>query len=212
MNWKRATTQAAFAITVAALVLQIVLTVQSRLTNGDDLLGALVYYFTFFTIISNLMVAAIYLSDLVGWRWLEWWRTPWVRGMMAAAIVLVMIVYHVLLFGLADINLWFVIADRTLHYVDPTMYALWWLLVQRHGTLVWGDLPKMLAYPLIYVIWAMARGAVVNEYPYPFLAANRLGYPQVLVNGLFVLAGFVLLYVLVIGIDRWLGRRALRGV
>ncbi|WP_423067621.1 Pr6Pr family membrane protein [Devosia sp. CN2-171] len=212
MNWKRAATQAGFAITAAALVLQIVLTVEHRLGNGDSLVGALVYYFSFFTILSNIMVALIYLSDLVAWRWLEWWRTPWVRGMMAAAIVLVMIVVHFLLFGLADINIWFVIADRTLHYVDPVMYALWWLLFQRHGALVWGDLPKMLVYPLLYVIWAMTRGAVVNEYPYPFLAANRLGYPQVIVNGAVILAGFVLLYVIVIGVDRWLGRRALRAV
>ncbi len=208
MTMKRAATIVAFAITFGALVFQIFLTVTSRLSDGDSLIGALIFYFTFFTILSNLMVAAIYLSDLVGWHWLEWWRTPWVRGMMAAAIVLVMIVYHFLLFGLADFDIWFTIADRILHYVDPTIYALWWLLFQHHGKLNWGDLPKMLVYPLLYVMWAMARGAVVNEYPYPFLAANKLGYQQVLLNGLGVLAGFVVLYVIAIGIDRALGRRA----
>ncbi len=208
MTMKRVATTVAFAVTFGALVFQIFLTVTSRLSDGDSLIGALIFYFTFFTILSNLMVAAIYLSDLVGWHWLEWWRTPWVRGMMAAAIVLVMIVYHFLLFGLADFDIWFTIADRILHYVDPTIYALWWLLFQHHGKLNWGDLPKMLVYPLLYVLWAMARGAVVNEYPYPFLAANKLGYQQVLLNGLGVLAGFVVLYVIAIGIDRALGRRA----
>jgi len=208
MGIKRTATIVAFAITVAALLLQIVLTIDYRLSNGDSLLGALVFYFSFFTILSNLMVAAIYLSELVDWRWLGWWREPWVRGMMAGAIVLVMIVVHLLLFGLADINIWFVIADRTLHYVDPILYVLWWLLVQRHGALRWGDLPKMLVYPLLYVVWAMARGAVVNEYPYPFLAANTLGYPRVLINMVFVLGGFVVLYCVAIGVDRWLGRRS----
>jgi hypothetical protein len=210
MTVRRAATLVAFSIAAAALLLQIVLTIDNRLANGDSLLGALVFYFSFFTILSNMMVAAIYLSDLVDWRWLAWWRTPWVRGMMAGAIVLVMIVVHFLLFGLADINIWFVIADRTLHYVDPVMYALWWLVFQRHGALLWADLPKMLVYPLIYVIWAMARGAVVNEYPYPFLNVDRLGYPQVLLNSVFILAGFVLLYLIVIGVDRWLGQRAVR--
>jgi hypothetical protein len=212
MSIKRAATIVGFTITLAALLLQIGLTIDNRLANGDSLIGALVFYFSFFTILSNMMVAAIYLSDLVDWRWLGWWREPWVRGMMAGAIVLVMVVVHLLLFGLADINIWFIIADRTLHYVDPILYVLWWLLLQPHGRLAWRDLPKMLVYPLIYTAWAMARGAVVNEYPYPFLAANKLGYPQVLVNMVFVLAGFVVLHCIAIGVDRWLGRRSLRAV
>ncbi|WP_421759645.1 Pr6Pr family membrane protein [Devosia sp.] len=207
MTLKRVITTLAFAITLGVLVFQVVLTVNQRLSNGDSLIGALVYYFTFFTILTNLMAAAVYLSDLVRWAWLQWWRTPWVRAMTAGAIVLVMVVYHFLLFGLADFDIWFTIADRTLHYVDPTMYALWWVLFQAHGQLRWAELPKMLVYPLVYVIWAMARGAVVNEYPYPFLAANQLGYGPVLLNGLGVLAGFVVLYAATIGLDRLLARR-----
>jgi hypothetical protein len=210
MGAKRAATIVGFAIAFAALLLQFGLTIDNRLAGGDSLVGALVFYFSFFTILSNLMVAAIYLSDLVDWRWLGWWREPWVRGMMAGAIVMVMVVVHFLLFGLADINIWFVIADRTLHYVDPVLYALWWVLFQGHGRLAWRDLPKMLVYPLLYLIWAMSRGAVVNEYPYPFLAANALGYPQVVVNALLILCGFLALYAVVIALDRWLGRRSLR--
>lgn len=206
---KRTATIIALGVAAAALLLQIVLTVNLRLANGDSLVGALIYYFSFFTILSNLMVAAIYLSDLVAWRWLAWWRTPWVRGMMAGAIVLVMMIYHVLLFGLADLDIWFVIADRTLHYVNPTLYALWWLVFQRHGRLGWNALPKMLVYPLAYVVWAMARGAVVDEYPYPFLAANQLGYGQVALNGLGVLAVFIVLYAIVIAADRALRDRQL---
>ena len=209
MSTKRIATVAALAVVSAALLLQIVLTVDTRLGNGDSLLGALIYYFTFFTILSNIMVAAVYLSDLVSWRWLAWWREPWVRGMMAVAIVLVMIVYHFLLFGMADINAWFVVADRTLHYVNPTVYALWWVLFQQHGKLGWRDLPKMLVYPLVYVIWAMARGAVVNDYPYPFLAANRLGYEQVAINCVGIFAGFALLCAVVIALDRAIGTRQL---
>ena len=208
MTLKRIATIVAFVITFGALVFQVFLTVNSRLSNGDSLAGALVFYFSFFTILSNLMVAAIYLSDLASWRWLAWWRAPWVRGMMAGAIVLVMLVYHFLLFGLADFDIWFTIADRILHYVDPALYALWWLLFQPHGKLKWADLPKMLIYPSIYVIWAMARGAVVNEYPYPFLAADKLGYGQVLVNCIGVFGGVVVLYAVAIGIDRALGRRS----
>lgn len=207
MNLKRTATIVAFVIVSGALLLQIFLTVNSRLALGDSLIGALVFYFSYFTILTNLMVAAVYLSDLAAWRWLGWWRAPWVRGMTAGAIVLVMIVYHFLLLGLSELDFWFTVADRILHYVDPTLYVLWWLAFQPHGKLSWGNLPRMLVYPLLYVIWVMARGAAIGLYPYPFLAVHKLGYGQVLLNCLGVLAGFVVLYALTIAADRALGRR-----
>ena len=207
MSLKRVATLVAFVITLGALVLQIFLTVSTQLSHGHSLISALVFYFSFFTITSNLMLAAIYLSDLVGWGWLRWWRTPWVRGMMAGAIALVMVVYHFLLFGLADIDIWFIVADRTLHYVDPVLYIVWWLAVQPHGKLRWGQIPLMLAYPLIYIAYAMARGAVTAEYPYPFLAADKLGYGQVAINCVFMFVGVIVIYAAVIWLDRLLQPR-----
>lgn len=212
MTGQRLAASIGFLIAAAALLLQFGLTITARLANGDSIVGAIVFYFSFFTILTNLMVVAVYLSVLTGWGWLGWWRTPWVRGMTAGAILVVMLVYHFLLTGLVRPDLWFQVADKLLHYVDPLYYVAWWLLSQKHGPLRWGELPKMLVYPLLYLVWAMGRGAVLGEYPYPFLAANTLGYGQVALNCLGVLATFVLVYALVIGIDRWLGRRSLRAV
>ncbi|MNH47553.1 hypothetical protein D3C79_1108490 [compost metagenome] len=45
-------------------------------------------------------------------------------------------------------------------------------------------------------------------YPYPFIDVEKLGYPQVFINAGGLLAGFVLIALLLIGWDRWLGRRA----
>ena len=207
MSLKRVATLVAFVITAGALIVQIILTVSTQLSHGESLISALVFYFSFFTITSNLMLAAIYLSDLIAWRWLEWWRTPWVRGMMAGAIALVMAVYHFLLFGLADIDIWFIIADRTLHYVDPVLYIVWWLAVVPHGRLRWGQIPLMLVYPLVYIAYAMARGAVTAQYPNPFLAADKLGYAQVAINCVFMFVGVIAIYAAVIWLDRLLQRR-----
>jgi hypothetical protein len=201
-----------FVIVAAALVLQFALSIPARVATGDSVIGAIVFFFSFFTILTNIMVAAVYLSAITAWGWLGWWRTAWVRGMTAGAIFVVMLVYHFVLAGLVRSDLWFQVADKMLHYLDPTYYVLWWLLGQKHGQLCWGELPKMLVYPLCYLIWAMGRGAVAGDYPYPFLDANKLGYGQVALNCVGVLAAFVLSYALVIGIDRWLGRRALRAV
>lgn len=212
MTRQRLAATIGFVIAAAALVLQFSLSIPARMATGDSLIGAVVFFFSFFTILTNMMVAAVYLSVITEWRWLGWWRTEWVRGMCAGAITVVMLVYHFVLSGLVRQEFWFLIADRMLHYLDPVYYVLWWLICQKHGGLRWGELPKMLVYPLCYLIWAMGRGAVVGDYPYPFLAADTLGYGQVALNCAGVLAAFVLSYALVIGVDRWLGRGALRAV
>ena len=48
---------------VAALILQISLSIPLRMSNGDTIFGALVYFFTFYTILTNLMLVLIYASD-----------------------------------------------------------------------------------------------------------------------------------------------------
>jgi hypothetical protein len=51
------------------------------------------------------------------------------------------------------------------------------------------------------------RGHLLAVYPYPFIDVDKLGYPQVFVNAAGLLAGFVVIALLLMGIDRQLGRR-----
>ena len=94
-----------------------------------------------------------------------------------------------------------------LHYGAPVLYVAWWLVFQPKGTLRFGDIGWMLLPIALWLVWTMLRGAVVGEYPYPILEANRLGYVQVVLNCLVVLAALVGLFAIVIGLDRWLARR-----
>jgi hypothetical protein len=206
MSLSRVTTFAGLIIGLAALVLQFSLTVPLRLTNGDSLVGAVIFYFTFFTILTNLALVLVYLSEFVAANWLSWFRAPVNRGMILASITLVMLFYHFVLAGLWAPEGWFKLADVTLHYVTPCLYILWWLAFQPHGTLRFRDIPLMIVPPAIYLIYAMIRGAIVNEYPYPIIEAQTLGYPQVALNAVIVLAGLALLCFISIGLDRVLGR------
>ncbi|HHY49302.1 MAG TPA: Pr6Pr family membrane protein [Alphaproteobacteria bacterium] len=189
-----------------AIILQAVLSFPVRLEQGRGLLDATIWFFTYFTILTNLMLVLIYLSVLVGWRWLGWWRSPVTRAMMAAAIALVLGFYHVVLSKLWAPQGAFLLADTVLHYVTPALYILWWLLFQPKGSLRWGDIGWMLVPPAIWLAWTMLRGAVVNEYPYPILEAHRLGYGAVALNILVVLAILVVLFVTTVGIDRLAAR------
>lgn len=197
---------AGFIVGLAALVLQFWLTVPLRLANGDSLVGAVIFYFTFFTILTNLALVLVYLSALVPAARLGWFRAPVTRGMVLAAITLVLLFYHLVLAGLWQPEAWFKVADVTLHYVTPCLYILWWFVFQRHGALRLSDIPLMILPPAIYLVYAMVRGAIVAEYPYPILEAHKLGYLQVALNVLLVVAGLVLLCAIAIGMDRLLGR------
>lgn len=193
---------------LGGLLLQFWLTLDLKLGQGTDIVSTLVFFFTFFTILTNIMLVLIYLSDVTEWGWLGWWRKPVTRGMMAGAIALVGIFNHLLLADLQQLEGLRSLADTILHYITPAYFVVWWLVFQPKGSLRFADIPIMLFPTLIWLIWAMARGAVVDEYPYPILNATKLGYGQVAINCVFVFVGLVVIYLIVIAIDRAMGRRA----
>ncbi len=208
MSPGRAVALAGLVIGLAALILQFSLTIPLRMSRGGGLLDALVFYFTFFTILTNLMLVLVYLSEVLGWRWLAWWRSPVTRGMMAGAIGLVMGFYHFVLAATWAPEGLFLLADVLLHYVTPALYILWWLLLQPKGSLRFGHIGWMLLPPVIWLAWTMLRGAIVNEYPYPILEAHLLGYPQVALNIGFMLVLLTVIFAAVVALDQALGRSA----
>lgn len=208
---KRIATWIGLLIGAAALILQIVITVPLRISNGDSIFGAVIFYFSFFTILTNLMLVLIYWSDLRPRESMRWFRSPVTRGMMVAAIALVGLFYHFVLAATWDPRGWSKVADVALHYVTPIFYIVWWSLFMRHAMLKWGDIPTMLIPPTIYLGYVLIRGAIVGEYPYPILEANRLGYGAVAINVLYVLAGLIVLSAIVVALDRVLNRIDLPG-
>lgn len=188
-------------------MLQFSLTIPARLALDDDLPGALGFFFSFFTILSNMALVAAYGSEVTDWRWLSWFRRPETRGMLAAAIAMVMIFYHFVLAPIWDPQGLFKVADIGLHYVTPTLFIVWWIGFNRHGTLRLQDLPMMLLPTFVYFLYAMARGALVGAYPYPILEADRLGYGQVGLNALMMVVFLSVLSLIVIGLDRLMGKR-----
>ena len=193
-------------IGLGALILQFSLSIPLRMSNGDTIFGALVYFFTFYTILTNIMLVLIYVSDLWPRESLRWWRSPVTRGMMAATILLVGLFYHFFLAGTWNPQGWFKVADVALHYVTPIFYLLWWVIFTWHGKLKFGDIPIMLLPSTIWLIYALIRGAIITEYPYPILEAHKLGYGQVAINVLAVLVAVTILCAIVVAIDRALAR------
>lgn len=193
------------AFGLAGLLLQFTLSIQQAFGIGRDLPGFLGHFFAYYTILTNLVLVLIYLSEILPAAGLNLFRHPVLRGLMAANIALVTLYVFFVLRFLSSLENLFLLADTILHYLCPVLYLLWWLL-QPHGKLRWTDLPLMLAPTFVYFVYALARGAWVQEYPYPFMNAIKLGYPQVLLNAISLTAGLTVLCIATIAIDRLLDR------
>jgi hypothetical protein len=207
MNLNRALAGLGLGVGVGALAVQFAISMQAYAAAGRDVPGALGTFFSYYTILSNIALLLIYLSELVAWRWLEVFRKLDVTGMMLANMALVVLFVHFLRRGTGRLTGLFLVCDYLLHYVTPLIYLVWWLLAVRHGPLLIRRVPIMLVPTFVYFLYIMARGAWVKEYPYPVLDAARLGYGQVLLNAIYLTLALGALMLVVIGIDELLGRR-----
>ena len=72
------------------------------------------------------------------------------------------------------------------------------------GRLAAGPVPWWLIFPIAYAAWSLIHGAATGSYP--FLNAAELGYQRVLINMAVLMAAFALLGLLLVAIDRMLGR------
>lgn len=189
---------------IAALVLQYALllqTVGATAGTGQALLRLLGY----FTILSNIGVAAVCLARLRGRR--DGMAAPAASAAVALYIGITGLVYVLVLRGLwhpQGAQWW---ADTGLHYAVPVLYLLGWL-AGPHGCLRWRQLGWALLFPAIYLGWALLVGRWSGQYPYPFLDLAALGAATVARNALVVGLAFVALGALLWRIDARLGARS----
>ncbi|BBF66584.1 MULTISPECIES: Pr6Pr family membrane protein [Acidithiobacillus] len=193
-----------------ALALQFALSLQLSIAHGKGVLGGLVIYFSFFTILTNLLVALALTASLLPVRSgvIEFLTRPGVNTGIAASIALVGIAYALLLQHLWHPEGLQLVADMLLHYVMPSLFLVYWWVAVPRGDVRWTSVFAWMLYPVLYFLYAMTRGALSGVYPYPFINAAELGYEQALANAFGVLAGFIVLALLLVVMGRFKGRAA----
>jgi hypothetical protein len=198
-----------FAIIVAAVAWPALMLQYWLMIWSGPLPEVTLRFFSFFTILSNVLVALVATSAATGGGWapLRIWRGPRIRGLAALSITVTGVIYAVLLQSLWHPMGPQLVADRALHYVVPFLFVVWWLALLPHGALVWADALRWLAFPLGYLAWTLVRGAIVHEYPYPFMDVDRLGYASVTLNSLGVGALFLVLGLALVALDNALAKR-----
>jgi hypothetical protein len=156
-------------------------------------------FFSFFTVQANIIAVSVFLASAFATYagkksiWLDFFR-----GASTFFMVVTGIVFALLLSGLEGVQLTAVPWDNTvLHYMIPIAAAVDWIMdppVRRFAyrqALVW------LTFPILYVIYSLFRGPLVNWYPYPFLNPANGGYTQVLITSLLIAAGGLLMIFIV---------------
>ncbi|MHC8355617.1 Pr6Pr family membrane protein [Pseudomonas sp. LB3P81] len=188
----------------AGLSIQMYLIFYSRWTLGASLLGGLMSFFSYFTVLTNTLVATVLTCELTSRESAarRWFLQPWVSSGIAVSIVVVGLGYNVLLRHLWHPEGWQWLADELMHVVMPLLFLAWWWLCVPKGTLRLRHIALWVIYPLVYFAYALLRGHLLAVYPYPFIGVDKLGYPQVFVNAGGLLVGFVIISLLVIGLDR----------
>lgn len=192
-------------VVVAALLLQLVLVVDGGRVLDDqrppDLavrLGRLVSYFT---IQSNLLVAvaAITLARHPSYDG-RWWRTVRLAGLVG--ITVTGLVHFVLLRPLIDLSGWDWAADKLLHMVVPVLAVVGWLLFGPRPRVTLTEVRRAIAWPLAWLAWTLAIGALTGWYPYPFLDVDAEGWPRVLAAAGMVTVLFLALFAAAYRLDR----------
>lgn len=202
-------------ITIAAvlgwggLTLQLYIILSMRLAEGTPLMPGLINFFSFFTVLTNTLAAVVLTCRVTPFarRLREYLLRPDISTGITANMLLVGIAYSVLLRHLWAPEGWRFVADELLHDVMPLAFLAYWLLTVEKGTLRLCNLFGWMLYPLVYLGYALLRGEVTAVYQYPFLNVPQLGYEQVMINAFGILVGFIVISLVLYGVDHVLGKR-----
>jgi hypothetical protein len=201
---RRAVAALLAAVGWVALVLQLGIMLRNAANAGTSLLVAVGSFFSFFTVLTNLLVAVALAATVptASPRALRPLVEPSGATALAGYITVVGVVYSLVLRQLWHPTGAQLVADILLHDVMPLAYVIYWLTLVPKGRLCWRDVWPWLAFPAVYTAASLVRGALIHVYPYPFIDVGALGYSRVLGNVGLLCAGFLVLGLIYVAIDR----------
>lgn len=172
----------------------------------SSLSGTLGNFFSFFTILSNILGTLVFLAGGAALAAGRRSVPDLLRGAAALYLVITGIVYGIALahYDTPEVIPW---VNVVVHRVTPAVFAADWLIDPPRRAprfpraLVW------LIFPLLYLLYTLLRGAVVDWYPYPFLDPRVHGYAAVAVGCVLVAAAFLAVAWLLCRVAGWRAAR-----
>ena len=164
-----------------AVITQFILMINNRTASVPE---TIVRFFSFFTILTNLIVAVYYTI-----HWLQKTTSllfrlqkPGILSAVTLYIAVVGLIYQIVLRSIWSPVGIQKLVDELLHSIIPVFTLVYWFLYEKHNEASWKSIPSWLLYPLFYLAFILIRGSISNFYPYPFVNVTELGLQKVLIN------------------------------
>ena len=187
------------------LAIQLYVVLLMRWASGASVIGGLLSYFSFFTVLTNTMVATVLTYAVISRssKGRSFFLQAWVSSGITVSIIVVGVAYSLLLRQLWQPHGLAWLANELLHDVMPVLFTLYWWYCVPKGWLRVSHIGVWALYPALYFSYILLRGHLLGVYPYPFIDVNKLGYAQVFLNASEILAGFVAVALMLVALDRW---------
>lgn len=195
------------------LAIQLYVVLLMRWTSGASVIGGLLSYFSFFTVLTNTMVATVLTYAVISRssKGRSFFLQAWVSSGITVSIIVVGVAYSLLLRQLWQPHGVAWLANELLHDVMPVLFTLYWWYCVPKGLLRVSHIGVWALYPVLYFAYILLRGHLLGVYPYPFIDVGKLGYAQVFLNAGEILAGFFVVALMLVALDRWVGSKRMVG-
>lgn len=170
------------------------------LNRQHSILNTIVNFFSYFTILTNLLVAVVVTMLFFGSR--NKLTAPRNLPAIAVYISIVGIIYNLVLRFAWNPQGLQKITDELLHTAIPILFVVYLFSCTPRIFLKYKDAFPWLIYPAIYSVYTLIHGAVTNWYPYPFIDPNKIGWTAVIVNSVLVILSFLAVSLIFIRLRR----------
>jgi hypothetical protein len=154
-------------------------------------------YFSYFTIDSNLIAVAVLLACAATRNQTSTPRLDLFRGAAVVYMSITGIVFTLLLSG-TDVDTAIPWVNTVVHQLMPLVMLADWLVAPPSARLQVRQGLLWLSFPLVWIIYTLIRGAIVNRYPYPFLDPVHGGYASVAVYCVAILVAMIVVSALAV--------------
>ncbi len=146
------------------------------------------HFFSYFTIESNLLAAALFLYLAIRGRQE---RSPLVELLRGATVVYMTVTGVVFNALLANTNVDTAIpwVNDVVHSLMPIVVVADWLIDPPGHRLTYQRGLLWLGFPAVWLVYTLAKGPIVGKYPYPFLDPANGGYGSVAIYSGAILIG-----------------------
>jgi hypothetical protein len=164
-------------------------------------------FFSYFTVLSNVLLAVTFVALAIRPALSQLLPFLTLRGIATLGIMVTGLVYAVLLAPeSADVDVSLRWVDFVVHTLAPLVGLVDWLVDRPRGRPPLVTVASWLAFPVVWLVYTMIRGALTDWYPYPFLDPDEESVGSIITTCLVITAIFV---VLAAGLSWWSARRDL---